>query len=382
MTDTHPLPVQRIAILSPAHPLRGGIAASTERLASALQERGHTIKIYSFKLQYPNFLFPGKTQFTADPAPANLEITSAINSINPFNWISVARQIRQWQPDLILVRFWLPFMGPALGSILRLAKTPAIALVDNLIPHESRPGDAWFTSYFLGAIDGFLAMSKSVQKDIEAHTHNKPVLYSPHPLYDDYGPIVSKEEACTFLDLDPAENHILFFGFIRDYKGLDLLFEALAQPPLKDFPVKLIVAGEYYGKQEKYEQLIDQLNLRDRLVLHTRFIPNDHIKYYFGAADLVVQPYRTATQSGISQIAYHFEKPMVVTNVGGLPEIVPHDMAGYVADVDPVSIAKMVHRFFVEDKAALFTEGIQSRKNIYSWEKMTATFESLVEQIS
>ncbi|MCH2080786.1 MAG: glycosyltransferase [Saprospiraceae bacterium] len=378
--------MSKIYILSPAHPLRGGIAASSERLAQALQEAGHEVEMISFSLQYPNFLFPGKTQFTNDPAPANLKIRTLLHSINPLNWWSVGQLLRRELPDLIIVRYWLPFMGPSLGTVLRIAKwnkhTKVIALTDNIIPHEKRPGDRLFTQYFVKAIDGFISMSASVAKGIRTFTMAKPIQETVHPIYDNYGALVSRAEALTKLDLPKGGRYLLFFGFIRAYKGLDLLLKAFAKSEVRKLGLKLIVAGEFYSNEEEYQQLIDELGIREALILHTHFISNDEVKYYFGAADLLVQPYRTATQSGISQMAYHFEKPMIVTKVGGLPEIVPDGEAGYVVEVDENAIAAGIVRFFEEEKVAEMTKVVMERKALFSWAAMVRVVEGLYEKIS
>jgi glycosyltransferase involved in cell wall biosynthesis len=378
--------MSKIYILSPAHPLRGGIAASSERLAQALQEAGHEVEMISFSLQYPNFLFPGKTQFTNDPAPANLKIRTLLHSINPLNWWSVGQLLRRELPDLIIVRYWLPFMGPSLGTVLRIAKwnkhTKVIALTDNIIPHEKRPGDRLFTQYFVKAIDGFISMSASVAKGIRTFTMAKPIQETVHPIYDNYGALVSRAEALTKLNLPKGGRYLLFFGFIRAYKGLDLLLKAFAKSEVRKLGLKLIVAGEFYSNEEEYQQLIDELGIREDLILHTHFISNDEVKYYFGAADLLVQPYRTATQSGISQMAYHFEKPMIVTKVGGLPEIVPDGEAGYVVEVDENAIAAGIVRFFEEEKVAEMTKVVMERKALFSWAAMVRVVEGLYEKIS
>lgn len=376
--------MQNIAIVSPAHPLRGGIAASTERLARELQTQGKQATIYSFRLQYPDFLFPGKTQYTDDPPPADLTIKTIIHSINPLNWLAAGRQIRRAGHDLIIVRYWLPFMGPCLGSVLRVARrsgrTKVIALVDNLIPHERRPGDRIFTRYFIGAVDAFLVMSRAVGEDVRRFTTAKPVAFSPHPVYDNYGPKAERPEALQKLGL-PEGRYLLFFGFIREYKGLDLLLRALADERIRQRDIRLIVAGEYYGKREFYEELIDELEIRDRLHLFNEYIPNEEVRYYFAAANLVAQPYRTATQSGISQLAYHFERPMVVTGVGGLPEIVPHERAGYVVDIDPTAIADSIVDYFDRNREAEMTEGLRIEKYRFSWLKMVEALEELYRQI-
>lgn len=360
-----------ITIIGSAHPLRGGgIATFNERMAEVLQQQGHRVVIYSFSLQYPSFLFPGKSQFTDEPAPKGLEIRSLINSINPLNWISVGNRIKQEKPDLIIVRYWLPFMGPCFGTILRRVRknkhTKIVAITDNVIPHEHRPGDMAFTKYFLKSADAFLAMSRDVLKDLRQFT-DKPAVFSPHPVYDNYGEAVSKEAACKKLGLNPSEKYILFFGFIRKYKGLDILLDAMKDDRIKQAGIKLIVAGEFYGDSDAYMQQIEANGITDNVHLFTSFIPNDEIKYYFSAADLVVQPYRTATQSGITQVAYHFEKPMVVTNVGGLAEVVPDGKVGFVAESDSTSIANAIVKFYETGSLPDLQENIATEKQKYSW---------------
>ncbi|TNE52528.1 MAG: glycosyltransferase, partial [Bacteroidetes bacterium] len=317
----------KILLLSPAHPLRGGIAASSERLALELQAKGHTVVVYSYKLQYPSFLFPGKTQFTDDPPPPGLTIKTRLNSVNPANWIRTGLEMAREEADQIIVRFWLPFMGPALGTTLRIARwfsREAIritALADNIVPHEKRPGDRQFARYFVRACDDFVVMSRSVGTDIQpflpAGKKDDPacVRFAPHPIYDIYGAPMEKGAARRQLRIPEAAPLVLFFGFIRKYKGLDLLLEALALAP----DAHALIAGECYENWQPYQAIIDAHQLAGRVHLHTEFIPADQVSQFFSAADLVVQPYKSATQSGISQIAYHFDKPMVVTRVGGLP---------------------------------------------------------------
>lgn len=372
---------KKIVILSPAHPLRGGIAALTERLAKELQHRGHQVVILSFKYQYPGFLFPGKTQYTDEAAPEGLDIRPLIHSLNPFNWWRVGRSLRRLHPDLILVRYWLPFMAPCLGSILRLArrrsKPLTIAIADNILPHEKRPGDWLFTAYFIGAADRFIVMSGTVENDLRQFTKDKPARLLPHPVYDNYGDPVSRSDALNKLNLPDGFRYVLFFGFIRDYKGLDLLLKAVANPLVVGLGVRLVVAGEYYGNRDFYESLLAELNLNGKVVLHTDYIPDREVRYYFGAADLVAQPYKSATQSGISQMAYHFEKPMLVTAVGGLPEIVPHGKAGYVVAPEPDAIASAIVDFFENKRGAAFAAGVAEGKKRFSWEHFAQGLEEL-----
>ena len=384
MPATLPVSKKKIVMISPVHPLRGGIAASTERLARELQNSGHEVVIYSFSLQYPGFLFPGKTQYSDDPEPEDLTIKTRINSINPFNWIKVGFEIRALKADIIITRFWLPFMAPSIGTICRIAKsknTRVISIADNVIPHEKRPGDDSLTAYFIGSTDGFVVMSKSVETDIRQFNQTKPVTYIPHPVYDNYGEKMPRALALKYLNLSPDFHYLLFFGFIRDYKGLDLLLQAMADPRIKKLPLKLIIAGEYYGNQDYYEEIIRVLEIENQLVLKTDYIPTEEVRFYFSAADLVVQPYKSATQSGISQLAYHFEKPMVVTNVGGLPEIVPHGKAGYVVETDASQIADSIFDFFQNKRAASFAATVATEKKRFSWQNMVQGIEKLAGEI-
>jgi len=360
----------KIVIIGTAYPYRGGIASFNERMARELVSMGHDVVIYTFTLQYPSFLFPGKTQYSNDPKPENLKIIPLINSVNPLNWIKAGIKIRKENPDIIISKFWIPFMGPSLGTIIRLAKkkhTKTISVLDNIIPHEKRVGDFILAKYYVNTIDKFIAMSSSVKVDMKKFTKSKPVILIPHPVYDNYGDILDKKTARKYLKIEENGKYVMFFGFIRDYKGLDLLLKAMDNRKIKRLKIKCIIAGEYYGNKEKYEKLIEKLNIGDRLILKTDFIPNEEVKYYFSAADLIVQPYKTATQSGISQLAFHFEKPMVVTNVGGLPEIVDNGKSGYVVDPDPNSISDAIIDFFETGNENIFIEKVKQKKKEFSW---------------
>ncbi len=373
----------KILLLSPAHPLRGGIATSTERLAQEMLAAGHDVVIYSFSVQYPSFLFPGKSQTTDDPPPPGLQIFQKLNSVNPFNWLRVGWQIaRRERPEKIVVRFWLPFMGPCLGTVLRVArwfspkKLAVTALVDNAIPHEKRVGDHWLARYFLRACDDFVVMSCSVEKDIRSLLGGRPqgsplrVKYAPHPLYDNYGDPISKAEARQKLGLPADAPLVLFFGLIRPYKGLDLLLEAMADPRLAQKNIHVVVAGEPYGRWEPYAQILENQKLESRTHLFLDFIPAENVRLFFCAADLIAQPYRSATQSGISQIAFHFEKPMLVTRVGGLPEIVAEGKSGYVVEPAPEAIAEAIFDFFENERAAELTAGVRAEKVRFSWKNL------------
>ena len=327
----------KIIIVGTAYPYRGGLATFNERLATEFASQGNEVEMVTFTLQYPGFLFPGKTQYSNDPAPSNLKITRRVNSCNPFNWLKVGREIAKKNADLVIFAYWMSFMAPCMGTIARKIRknghSKVIALVHNMLPHEPNILDKMLPPYFVKSMDGFTALSQAVIDDINKFDKRScPKTFAPHPIYDHYGEKMSRETALQQLELDTECRYVLFFGFIRAYKGLDLLLQAFAQEELKNQNVKLIVAGEFYGDEQHYQEMIDQLGIRDKIVLHTDFIPNDRVKLYFNAADIVAQPYKTATQSGVTQIAFHFEKSMLVTNVGGLAEIVPDGKIGYVVE--------------------------------------------------
>ncbi len=364
----------KVIILGSAHPLRGGLASYNERLAREFIRQGHSVQIYTFSLQYPEFLFPGTSQYSDAPAPDDLYIHVKVNSVNPLNWYTVGKEIAKLNADLLIVKFWLPFMSPCLGTIARLVKkngkTKVISILDNIIPHEKRIGDFALAKYFVNSVDGFIAMSDSVLQDLSKFNADKPRLFSPHPLFDNFGEAINKVEAYEKLGLPINEEYILFFGFIRDYKGLDLLLQAMADERVRNLNVKLIVAGEFYTDSKPYAEMIDQLGLRDKLILRTDFIPDNEVRNYFCAADMVVQPYKHATQSGVTQICYHFDRPMLVTNVGGLPEIVPHGKVGYVVEPNPTAIADALVDFYGKHLEFKMRDNIKLEKKKYAWSEM------------
>jgi glycosyltransferase involved in cell wall biosynthesis len=362
----------KVIIIGPAHPLRGGLASFDERLARQFQFDGFDTTIYTYSLQYPNFLFPGTTQYSSEPQPTDINIKVCINSINPLNWIKIGLELKRLKPKIIVVRYWLPFMGPCLGTILRIAKqnkyTKVICIADNVIPHERRIGDKAFTKYFTKSIDGFVTMSKKVLDDLKQFS-DKPAQQIQHPLYDNFGAIISKQEARKYLNLNQEDNIILFFGFIRKYKGLDILFESMKY--LKSSNIKLLVAGEFYEDRKQYDDLIEEYGIKDSLILKTDFIQDSEVKYYLCAADFVIQPYRNATQSGVTPLAYHFEKPMLVTNVGGLPDLVPDKEVGLIAEPNAISIAEKIKELYTLGEA-YFLPYLKEEKKKYSWKILTS----------
>ncbi len=365
---------KHIVILGSAYPLRGGgLSTFNERLAREFMAEGHRVTIYTFSLQYPSFLFPGKTQYSTEPAPIDLDITVAVNSINPLNWLQVGRELRTLKPDLLVVRYWIPFLGPALGTICNIVKknkhTRVVCIADNVIPHEKRPGDHILTNYFLRSAHAFITMSEQVMSDLYSFKTGKPAMLVDHPLYDNFGEAISKKQAREHLGLPPDDKIILFFGFIRQYKGLDLLFDAMADPSVKSNSVKLLVAGEFYQDSKPYLAQIERLGIKQSVFLHSKFIGDPEVSYYCCSADFIIQTYRQATQSGVTPLAYHFEKPMIVTNVGGLPAMVKHGVTGVITEPDALSIASGIAEAYKLGEEH-FLPGLREEKKKYSWKKL------------
>ncbi len=369
----------KIVIVGTAYPYRGGLAAFNERLARQFLAEGHEVHVVTFTLQYPSFLFPGKTQYSAEAAPEDLKIVRRVNSCNPLNWIRVGKEIRKMDADLLITCYWMAFMAPCFSVIERIVKknkkTRCVGLVHNMIPHEPSILDKVFAPYYVASTDAFVALSESVVHDIERlDKEGKPKAFSPHPIYDHYGASVERDEALQKLGLPTDRQYVLFFGLVRAYKGLDLLLEAMGQ--LRDTlpAVDLIVAGEFYEDEAKYRAQIEQLGLKERVHVFNEFIPDDDIRVYFSASDIVAQPYKSATQSGVTQVAFHFEKPMLVTNVGGLGEIVHHGKMGYAVEVTPKAIAEAIQDFYQEKRTEAFTAYVREEKKKYEWDKMSNAF--------
>ena len=375
---------KKVIVIGPAFPFRGGIANFNNALATAYYNKGDDVTLYSFTLQYPSFLFPGTTQYEDGQAPKNLKIKTLINSINPFNWIQVARKINKENPDFVIIRYWLPFMAPCLGTIARLLnkQIKILAITDNIIPHEKRIGDSVFTKYFVKNCDAFLSLSASVLDDLTKFTDSTFKKFIPHPIYDVFGEKTSKQEAIKNLGLNSEDKHLLFFGFVRKYKGLDLMLKAMADERIKMMGVKLIIAGEFYDNKKEYLDLIADLDLLDTIIIKGDFIPPTQVKNYFCASDMITQTYKTATQSGVTQIAYHFERPMLVTNVGGLAEIVPHNRVGYVTSQEPKDIADAIIDFYQHNKEVEFTLNTKQEKKRFSWESFVDGVDELINSVN
>jgi glycosyltransferase involved in cell wall biosynthesis len=376
----------KIFIAGPAYPYRGGIAAYNERLAAEFMSEGHDVEIITFRLQYPSLLFPGKSQYVSGPAPKEVRISRLINTVNPFNWILAGLRIRREVPDILILRYWIPFLAPSLGTIARIVTgnrhTKVICLFDNVVPHEKRIGDTMLTAFFVRSVQAAVTMSQTVTDDLLKFRRSIPFVETPHPLFDNFGEDPGREASLKKLGLDKSFRYILFFGFIREYKGLDLLLEAFAASEVRKVTkVKLIVAGEFYESREKYLKIIAKEVMQEDIIMIDRFIDDEEVRYIFGASDLVVQPYKSATQSGVTQIAYHFNKPMIVTNVGGLKEIVPDGKCGFVVEPSADSIQNAIDRFFSSDLSTILMEGIEIQKKKYGWDRLTASIIELATNL-
>lgn len=384
----------KIIVLGTSWPYRGGLATFNERLAKQFVSEGHEVEIWTFTLQYPSFLFPGKTQYTSEPAPGDLIIRRKLNSCNPFNWCRVGRAVKKAAPDMLICCYWMSFFAPSYGLVSRIAqrngKTKCIALVHNMIPHEPNMLDKLLAPYFVKSQNGFVALSESVLGDIERIENqiknhkskiiNKPKASSPHPIYDHYGERMNKAEACKALGLPNDKNYMLFFGLVRAYKGLDLLLDAFGKVKEQLPDLQLIIAGEFYEDEQKYRTQIEELGLSDRIVVRNEFIPDGDLRKYFGAADLIVQPYKTATQSGVTQVAFHFEKPMLVTNVGGLGEIVHDHKMGYACEPTAEAIAADLSDYYTHTRQEEYTQYLLKEKTKYAWSNMTRAYQNILSQ--
>jgi D-inositol-3-phosphate glycosyltransferase len=375
----------KIFIIGPAYPLRGGPAQFNENLCAELIKAGHDAQIISYSLQYPSFLFPGSSQLEqGGTAPAGIRVHTLINTINPLTWRRTARFIRREKPDFILIRYWLPFFGPSLGSIARMVRkrTKVLALTDNVIPHEKRLGDTLFTRFFLRGCDGFITMSRTVLNDLGKFTGNPHRTYHPHPMYETYGPAVAKRAAREKLGLPHDARIVLFFGLVRHYKGLDLLMEAVADPSMKDQQITLLIAGEFYEDKAMYDTLIRKLGIQDKVIIHDRFISNSDVRWYFSAADITAQTYRHATNSGVTMVAFYYDKPVLVTNVGGLAEIVSHNHCGYVVERTAREIAAALIDFYSNNREPGFIANVKEEKKKYEWSEFISSLLKLYREVS
>lgn len=372
----------KITIISPAYPLRGGIAHFTGQLYKELR-KNNQVEVITFKRQYPAILFPGKSQLEGNDKVQEIPTKVLLDSVNPVSWIKTGNQIKSDAPDVLIFNFWLPFFGPVFGRIARQVKknkkTKILSICHNIIPHESKPGDKPFTRYFFKSVDYFILLSEKVKDDLLAIKKDAKYSVLFHPVYSSFGKPVDKKAARERLELPDAKT-ILFFGIIRDYKGLDTLLKAVYELE-SQIRINTVVAGEFYTDEKKYQEQIDELDIRDSIYLFNKFIPSSEVKYFFSAADLVVLPYKSATQSGIVQIANNFYKPVVATKVGGLTEIVKEGKTGYLVEPEATKeLAGAIIKFFRNNNEAEFSENVKKELDKYSWKKFVDGLMSLINK--
>jgi len=363
----------KIVLIGTAFPMRGGIAHYVALLYKYLQKNGHEVHVLAFKRQYPAIFFPGKTQADESQELIPVESTPILDSIGPFSWIKAYFWIKKIKPDLLVFKYWMPFFAPCYAVVAWMSKrflgARSLYVCDNIIPHEKKPFDILLTRLGLKFIDHFIVQSKSVREDLLHFHPDADYKEVPHPVYEIFPPAVSKDIAKKELGIIDSKV-ILYFGFIRKYKGLRYLVEAMPEI-LKTENVKLVICGEFYEGREEILTLISKLGLSGNILLADKFIPNEAVGTYFCAADLVVLPYVTATQSGIVQIAYNYDKPVIVTRVGGLPEVVIHEKTGFVAEPESAqSIADNILRFYAEKREVEFSANVKEEKKKYSWDRM------------
>ncbi len=364
----------RIAIVGPLHPYRGGVAHFLEKMEEGLLERGHETVPVTFTRQYPELLFPGKTQYVEEAETSPDDPERLLDTLNPWSWYQTARHLAAQDPDVVVFKYWMSFFAPAFGLIARYLRWQGVrvaAVVDNALPHERRPGDVLLGKFFLRSCDGLIVMSDKVKQDVHELGVDASIRQINHPIYNTFGDPLPRPDARDKLGLPSKAPTLLFFGFVRRYKGLHILLKAMPQIVERLPNVRLVVAGEFYDDKSFYENLIAKHQLGQYLHLHDGYVSDEDVAAYFSAADVVVQPYVSATQSGVAKIAYHFDRPLILTDVGGLAEMVPDGEAGLVVPPEaPDALAEAVGRFFNDDLQAALTEGVRREKEKYSWDPL------------
>lgn len=373
----------RIVLVGPAYPLRGGIAHYIALLYRSLRKRGHRTRVLSFRKLYPPLLFPGKTQEDGGAELLPVESVPVLNSMNPLSWLRAVLWLKEEKPDLLVFKYWMPFFAPCYAALAGLSRmlfdVPSLYICDNVVPHERHAGDVFLTRLGLHFIDFFIVQSASVQLDLLRFRPEADHVLVPHPVYDLFPPPVPKAEARRRLNFSDRRI-ILYFGYIRDYKGLRFLIEAMPGV-LEKMEVRLLVCGEFYEGREETLRLIDRLGLKSHITVMDRFIPNEDVGLYFCASDVVVLPYVSATQSGIVQIAFHYNRPVIVTDVGGLPEVVADGRCGFVVPgKNPGALAGAIVEYYREKKEDAFARAIRLEKKKYSWDRMAGAIEQFLSE--
>jgi glycosyltransferase involved in cell wall biosynthesis len=372
----------KIVIISTAYPFRGGIAHYVSLLYQHLSAR-HDVTIITFKRQYPSFLFPGKSQIETGNDGIAVPSVQIIDTLNPITWYKAGVAAARQKPDLIIFKYWMPFFSPAFAIAARVAKKRSgckvLFICDNVIPHEHTPLDKILTSWLFKIGDFYIVQSKAVERDLLATVKGAIYRFVPHPVYEIFGNPVEKQMARKEIGIEEDEKVALFFGYVRKYKGLHVLLEAV-KDALREIKFKLLVVGEFYDDEGSYRAQIARLGLGNEVLVRSDYIPNHEVAKYFSAADVVVLPYIDATQSGIVQIAYNFEKPVIATDVGGLAEVVVNGKTGIVVPPNSADeLARAIIRFFSENLAERFSKEVAEQKKLYSWDNMVRAIEEMAE---
>jgi glycosyltransferase involved in cell wall biosynthesis len=367
----------KIILVGPASPLRGGIAQYTDQLYLHLSKR-HPVEVFTYSRMFPQLFFPGKTQFDTSSTTIGVPSRQTLDSIGPWSWWRTAMAIAKRRPCAVVVMHQMPFFAPCLGTLLRRIRRQTAArlilLCHNLIPHETHFFDVPLTRYLIKVPEAFVVLSESVKRDLLRLRPNAKAIYVPQPIYDFFPTPPAQLVAREKLGLPSDQPVVLFFGLVRAYKGLGTLLQAMTNLPR----ARLLIAGEFYQPRAGYERQIAELGVRDRIHVEDRYIPNEDVPKYFASADVVVLPYLSATQSGVSKLAYHFDKPVVITNVGGLAEEVEEGKTGYVVPPnDPVALAAAIKKVLIEKMRVDFASHIREYKKRYSWERVVEAIETL-----
>ena len=374
---------KKVLLLGPAYPYRGGIADTQNYLAQNLSRLGHEVLVYTFKYQYPKLLFPGKTQYSSVPMPKGIDIKRKIHSINPINWIKISNEINHYDPDIVLFRYWTPFLAPCWIWIAKRlsSKIKKIALVDNWIPHDKKPWDKTMNDLFGKTMDAFVTLSNAVAKEIMEDKPKTPIWSGFHPIADDLPKIISKAVARKKLGWSKEKNIVLFFGLIRKYKGLDLLIEAFSKSPLKSSKTLLVIVGEPYEKKEKYVSLIHQLKLEDRIICDFNYADRELTRDVICAADVVAQTYRSATQSGVTPLAYYYQTPLLVSNLPGLKAPIEKDGTGVVTEKAPEKIANNLYEILQENNLLYYQKNLSQTLKNYTWQHFCKSMLSFINSV-
>lgn len=364
----------KVAILSCFYPYRGGISQFNAALFEELGRQGIQTKAFNFKRQYPDILFPGRTQYvTEQDQAARIDSDRCLDTANPLSYIITLRRIARWEPDLVIVRYWMSWFAPSLGFItrgLRRRGIKVLSILDNVIPHERHFFDRPLTRYFLSGSDGSVTLCDAVARDLEDLRRGTVHITLPHPLYSNFGKPLPRGEALSALNLVPERKTLLFFGLIRPYKGLDILLEAFAK---LDSSYQLIIAGEPYGSFAPYEKIIEKEGLKERIALNLSYVQDSDVKNFFSGADLCVLPYRSATQSGVGSVSFNFNVPMLVTSAGGLKETIADTGCGLLCDsCTPEAVAAAIQHYFSDSSyRSECLRNIQIQKERLSWSAFT-----------